>query len=296
MTIRRACFALAVAAAVVLAALPACARKLYAATAHDDPAAGESAGFLYVIDPGTGKARTVGPIRIDGSIPVAVDGLAVDPKTRVLYGITSGSSRPPSLITIDTRTAQAKLIGPLGARATDINFAANGALYTWLPDMGRLGVIDTSTGAVKTFAATGLAPTQAAGFTINSQGLAVVAARMSKGILDTVDPDTGNVVGGLALIDASVLNAVNALTLSPAGALFAVNSVKGAKTKRELVSIDTETGSITKIGALPDEVDALAFDHDIQDVQRSKVPLLIIMLALFIALNVVGVLRWRKPR
>src|SRR5437868_35603 len=86
-SIRRAFFSAALALAFVIAAAPAGARKLYAATAHDDPVAGESGGFLYVVDPGTGKSKAVGPIRVDGRIPVAVDGLAVDPKTRLLYGI-----------------------------------------------------------------------------------------------------------------------------------------------------------------------------------------------------------------
>ena len=56
-------------------------------------------------------------------------------------------------------------------------------------------------------------------------------------MLDEVDPATGDVVGGLALLDASVLNAITALTLSPTGVLFAVNSVSSERPLRELVSI-----------------------------------------------------------
>src|SRR5436309_2386752 len=95
--------------------------------------------------------------------------------------------------------------------------------------------------ASRLYAATAHNATATPGFAINPQGVAVVAARMSKGILDEVDTTTGTIVGGLALIDASVLTAINALPLSPGGALLAVNTVKGGSTKRELVSIDLET-------------------------------------------------------
>src|SRR5438132_6891718 len=294
--VRRASLAAALLAIAGAIASPAWASRLYAATAHDDPATHASAGYLYTVDPGSGKARQIGPILVDGTSPVAVDGLAMHPKTGVLYGITSGSSRPPTFITIDTRNAQAHVIGPLGAHATDIHFAANGSLYTWLPEVGRLGVIDIATGEVRAFAPTGVGPTATAGFAINSQGVAVVAARMSKGILDEVDTTTGTVIGGLALIDASVLTAINALTLSPGGALLAVNTVKGGSTKRELVSIDVETGNITRIGSLPDEVDALAFDQRPQAPRGSKRHLLIIMLLLLLGLGIAGRLRWRNTK
>ena len=283
-------------AATLLATPPAAeAKKLYAATAHDDPD-GSSAGVLYVVDPATGRSRLVGPIRINGGEAVAVDGLAVHPKTGVLYAITAGTSGPPRLITIDTLSANAKLVGPLGARGADMQFDASGTLYTWLLHVGRLGIIDLATGTVRPLGKTEIPPSRTAGLAINSQGLAIVAARVSKGILDEVDPATGTIVGGLALIDASIINAVNALALSPGGLLFAVNTAKGGKAKRELVSIDTETGSVTKVGELPDEVDALAFDHDPDEVKRSKLGLLAFMLTLFAALNVVGWYRWRKSK
>ena len=271
------------------------AKKLYAATAHDEPD-GSSAGVLYVVDPATGRSRLVGPIRIDGAEAVAVDGLAVHPKTGVLYAITAGAFGAPRLITIDTLSGRAKLVGPLGARGADMQFAADGTLYTWLLNVGRLGVIDIATGAVRPLGKTDIPPSRTAGLAINAQGLAIVAARVSKGILDEVDPATGAIVGGLALIDASIINAVNALAISPGGALFAVNTAKGGKAKRELMSIDTETGSVTKIGALPDEVDALAFDNDPLDAKRSKLGLGVLMLAVFVALNVAGWYRWRKSK
>lgn len=288
----RAFFALCVAACLALAATPACARKLYAASAHDDPVAGESTGYLYVVNPASGHSRQIGAIRIGGTVPVAVDGLAVHPKTGVLYGITTGSSHEPSLITINPRSAEARLVGALGGRGSDIHFGTDGMLYIWLQDSARLGVVNIETGKVTPIGKAGAAAS--GGLAINSQGLALVAARMSKGIVDTMDPKTGAVVGGLQLIDSSVLNAVMALEMSSAGAIFAVNTVKGTKSKRELVSIDTESGAVTKVGSLPDEVDALAFSLDNHDTPRSKIPLLVMMVALFVALHLLGMLRWRK--
>lgn len=269
------------------------AKKLYAATAHEE-ADGRSAGVLYVVDPATGRSRMVGPIRIDGTEAVAVDGLAVHPKTGVLYAITAGPPGEPRLITIDARSGQAKAIGALGARGADMQFDGSGKLYTWLLHAGRLGVIDLQTGRVRQLSKTDIPPSRTAGLAINPQGLAIVAARVSKGVLDEVDPATGSVVGGLALIDASIINAVNALAISPGGALFAVNTSKEGRTKRELVSIDTETGSVTKIGALPDEVDALAFDHDPHEAKQSKLGLFLFILAVFVLLNLAGWYRWRK--
>src|SRR5438552_11887581 len=78
------------------------ARKLYAATAHDGTD-GHSAGVLYVIDPQNGRSRMVGPIRL-GAEDVAVDGLAVHPKSGILYAITAGIAGAPRLITIDTHS------------------------------------------------------------------------------------------------------------------------------------------------------------------------------------------------
>ena len=284
---------LALAAALLAFAPMAEAKKLYAATAHED-AEGHATGVLYVVDPATGRARMIGPIRIDAFEPVAVDGLAVHPKTGVLYAITAGPPGEPRLITIDTHSGHAKAIGALGARGADMQFDANGTLYTWLLSAARLGIIDLATGRVKPLTPTDIPPSRTAGLAINAQGLAIVAARVSKGILDEVDPATGTVVGGLALIDASIINAVNALALAPGGALFAVNTAKEGRAKRELISIDTETGSVTKIGNLPDNVDALAFDHDPQEARRSKLGLFVLMLVLFVLLNVAGWYRWRK--
>src|SRR5579864_1942698 len=90
---------------------------LYAATTDDEIGAGK----LYIIDPTTAAATLVGPILV-GGLPVGVTGLAFNPLTGVLYGVTDDRSAnfPDSLITINPATAAAALIGPLGQILTDI--------------------------------------------------------------------------------------------------------------------------------------------------------------------------------
>jgi len=278
--------------AAALVALPAPARYLYAATAHLDPKNGESAGQLYVINPETGRAKLIGPIRIDGGMAVAIDGLAVHPKTGVLYGITWRSSPEPSLIVIDRHSAVAKRIGPLGVRGTDIHFDASGSLYIWDAEDHRLGTVNLDSGAV-----TLLPPTQisgAGGLAISPQGLAIVAGSTQRGVIDEVNVETGDLVGGLSVINNSVLNAVYALTYMPTRSLLAVNQVKGRERGRELVSIDPESGNVTRIGPLPDEVDAIASDDSPGRPSGSKAGLLGYFVVILSGLALADTIRWRR--
>jgi hypothetical protein len=278
--------------AAALVALPASARHLYAATAHLDPKNGESAGQLYVINPETGRAKLIGPIRIDGGIALAIDGLAVHPKTRALYGITYRSSPEPSLIMIDPHSAAARKIGPLGVRGTDIHFDGSGTLYIWIAESHRLGTVNLETGAV-----TLLPPTEisgAGGLAISPQGLAIVAGSTEGGVIDEVDVETGALVGGVSVINNSVLNAVYALTYMPTRSLLAVNQVKGREKGRELVSIDPESGNVTRIGVLPDEVDAIAFDDSPGRSGGSKAGLLGYFVVILSGLALADTIRWRR--
>ena len=278
-------------AAVALLSIPASGRNLYAATV-DTSVTGDGAGRLYVVNPVTGKSMLVGPIRI-GERSLAIDGLAVHPKTGVLYGITWRASREPCLVTIDPRTARAERVGPLGVRGTDIHFDSQGTLYIWIADSHQLGTVNLHDGTVTLLPASHIAETAPGGLAINSRGLALVTATANASVIDEVDPTTGELVGGLALVDASILGAVYALTYIPTGALLAVNQSKSRKAGRELVSIDPETGSVTRIGALPDGVDAIAIDDGPPGSPRSKWPLLVIMLAILVVLHVAGFVRWR---
>jgi hypothetical protein len=278
--------------AAALISLPASARNLYAATAHLDPKNGESAGQLYVINPDTGRSKLIGPIRIDGGTAVAIDGLAVHPKTGALYGITWRSSPETALVAIDRHSAVAKRIGPLGVRGTDIHFDASGTLYIWIAESHRLGTVSLESGAVTLLPPTHLSG--ASGLAISPQGLAIVAGTTKGGIIDEVDVETGDLVGGVSIIDNSVLNAVYALTYTPSRSLLAVNQVKGRERGRELVSIDPESGNVTRIGTLPDEVDAIAFDNSPGRPSGSKAGLLVYFIVILSGLAIADTIRWRR--
>jgi len=278
----------------LLAAHAAGAAVLYAATARTESAAGDNAGRLYVVNTANARWRLVGPIKVDGQC-VPIDGLAVHPVTRELYGITSRAMSDPMLVKIDTRTAKATRIGALGVHATDIHFDVSGTLFAWIPDGNRLGIVNLESGAVSVSASTPVEEkTTAGGLAINSRGRALVAANLSRGVIEELDSGTGEVVGALALADPTMLYALYALTFSRADMLLAVNQPKPGAAVRELVSIDVGSGNVKRIGLLPDEVDAIAFD-DRGSFGAGKGALAIVFIAVLVALNVIAYYRWR-PR
>jgi hypothetical protein len=282
-------------AAAWLTITQAVAGVLYAATAHQAGPGEESSGRLYAVNAVNGKWRLVGPIRVEARPALAIDGLAVHPKTGLLYGITSRESAEPSLLTIDPRTAQATVIGSLGVRGTDIHFDEEGTLFIWIAETNRLGIVNLATGRVSSVTATGLKEASSGGLAINSRGVALVASRTSRALIEQFDASTGDAMGALALSDASLVHALDALAFSENGRLVAVNEPVPGRPGRELVSIDTETGGVSRIGPLPDDVDAIAFDERAR-VGGSKRGLLLIFIAVFIGLHIIGALRWRSVR
>jgi hypothetical protein len=268
---------------------------LYAATSHHAGPGGEASGRLYAVNALNARSRLVGPIRIDASTAMPVDGLAVHPKTGLLYGITSRASPEPSLITIDPRTAHASLIGPLGVAGTDIHFDAEGTLYIWIPEGNRLGIVNLSTGRVSAVAATSLRDVTSGGLAINSRGIALVPSSTSRAVIEQLDASTGDPIGALALSDASIVHALDSLAITRGGLLMAVNEPLPGQPRRELVTIDTTTGGVTRVGALPDEVDAIAYDER-ANAGGSKRGLLLVFIAVFVVLHILGALRWRGTR
>jgi DNA-binding beta-propeller fold protein YncE len=251
------------AAAVAMLATSVIAQTLYATTVRRYVGPSELGGVLYVVDPKTAKAKLVGPLRIPGLRSVGVTGLAVHPRTKVLYGITAGLTPElrPSLITIDPKTAEVKLVGPLGLAGTDINFDAKGNLFVWLADSNELGKINVATGAATPIGPSGLAGA-GGGLAIDRKGTAYVAANTAAGTLDIVDTRTGAGTLGPALSGAPYLSEINSLTFSPEGELFAVNSNLAAPAKTALVVINTGTGVVSIVGDLPDDADGLTFSPD----------------------------------
>ncbi len=251
------------AVALAMLATSVVAQTLYATTVRRYVGPSELGGALYVVDPKTAKAKLVGPLRIPGLRSVGVTGLAVHPRTKVLYGITAGLTPElrPSLITIDPRTAEAKLVGPLGSAGTDINFDAKGNLLVWFADSNELGKIDLATGAATSIGPSGLAGA-GGGLAIDRKGTVYVAPNTAAGTLDIVDTRTGAGTPGPTLTGAPYLSEINSLTFSPEGELFAVNSNLAAPAKTALVIINTGTGVVSIVGDLPDDADGLTFSTD----------------------------------
>jgi hypothetical protein len=234
---------------------------LYAASvrtgiASDAPIAGN----LYTINLASGTATLVGAIRLPPAKPIGVTGMAVHPATGVIYGITSEQSpnHSRSLVTIDPATANATLVGQLGMAGSDIAFDSQGTLYMWLPQTGQLGTVDISSAAVTPIGKPGSSGSPA-GIAIDGNGTVYVTPKGATGSLDTVDVKTGALRIGPKLSGAPFDSQINSMAFSPSGLLLAVNSNAGSPANTRLVTINTASGAVATIGALPDDTDALAF-------------------------------------
>jgi len=266
MMIRRAlasCISLAVLLFVSSGAFAA-SQTLYAASVRSGGVGGGSdvaiAGNLYTINLASGTATLVGAIRLPGGKPIGVTGLAASPRDGTLYGITSEQSpnSPRALVTIDPATGAAKLVGDLGMVGSDIAFNEKGTLYIWLPGTSQLGTVNPSTAAVTPLGRPSPAGSPA-GIAVDPQGMVFVTAKGAGGSLDNVDLASGSLQIGPLLTGAPFSTQINSMSFSPSGLLLAVNSNGGSPANTRLVTINTATGAVATIGALPDDTDALAF-------------------------------------
>ena len=256
--------------ATTLTLWPACcafaaAHTLYAATVRSGAIGGAAAdvpiaGNLYTINLANGTATLVGPIRLPGGKSLGVTGMAAHPSNGTLFGITSEQSpnSPRSLVTIDPASGAATLVGDLGVVGSDISFDSKGTLYMWLPHTSQLGVVDQSTATVTPIGKPGPAGSPA-GISVDPQGIVFVTAKGAGGTLDNVDLQSGALQIGPPLTGAPFSTQINSMSFSPSGLLLAVNSNGGAPASTKLVTINTATGAVATIGALPDDTDALAF-------------------------------------
>ena len=218
------------------------------------------AGNLYAVNLANGTATLVGAIRLPGSKPIGVTGMAVHPATGVLYGITSEQSpnHPRSLVTIDPTSGAATLVGDLGSIGSDIAFDAKGTLYVWLPGTSQLGTVNLSNASVAPIGRPSAAGSPA-GIAIDPGGMVYVTSKGASGTLDNVDLVSGALQVGPPLTGAPFSTQINSMTFSPSGLLLAVNSNGGSPANTRLVTINTATGAVSTIGTLPDDTDALAF-------------------------------------
>jgi hypothetical protein len=246
--------------------LLACAGSASADLLYGADGAGNHPANLLVLDPSTGAVvKTVGPIGF------GVTGLAIDPMTGTLYGVTGLSTKPgaaPSpgaLITINRTTGAGTLVGdelPEDNGATDITFTPNGQLYGWFEQSDLFGSIAKATGVATTFPETGLS-TYGSGIASNSAGVIFLAGEGEQGPLRTVDPNTGETTVVATLKGPSEDPGVSALAFDSAGKLFGSTvPSNNATLGSTLITIDPSSGALTTIGPAIDRLDALAFVPD----------------------------------
>jgi hypothetical protein len=234
---------------------------LYAASVRSAVSADAPiAGNLYTINLANGTATLVGAIRLPGSKSIGVTGLAADPTTGVLYGITSEKSpnSPHALVKIDPASGAAELVGDLRVVGSDITFDSKGTLYVWLPGTSQLGTVNLSDAVVSAIGKAGPGGSPA-GIAIDPNGMVYVISKGASGTLDNVDLATGALQVGPQLTGAPFSTQINSMSFSPSGLLLAVNSNGGSPANTRLVTINTATGVVATIGPLPDDTDALTF-------------------------------------
>jgi len=129
---------------------------------------------LMILDPETGAVTMIGPTG-QGPIP----GLAWDPLTGLMYGITGGASLygTSKLVTIDMVSGLATVVGDTGVYTGSLAFGPDGVLYAGgnNRDGGNLYAIDTVDGQATLVGPTGFA---------NVTGLTLVTRRAITASLD----------------------------------------------------------------------------------------------------------------
>jgi hypothetical protein len=285
--------AAAILATASLLSLSAQSQTLYVA-----PGSGGVAGNLYTVDPGSGAATIVGPLLV-GAAPIALTGMAFDPTTNTLYGITSVQSPniPRHLVRINRSTGAAIDVGALGIGGADLAFAANGTLYMSSGQATNIYTVNTATGVATLLGATGVSNVGSA-LAINAAGTAFFAGNGASGALSTINLATGAATPGPLLTGAPIPGgaggSINSMKFDAGGNLFAVNN-RNAVVPDFLVRIDTTTGAVTTVGPLPLAIDALAFGPA---VEPFSVPTLgqwaLVALALMLAATGAVALRRRQ--
>jgi hypothetical protein len=289
---------------VCFAGSAAAQNTLYAASFRTSAIGGTAegiAGSLYIVNLSSASATFVAPIRVNGTVPIAITGLAVHPETGIFYAVTPAQSPnyPQYLVTLDPASGRATLVGELRVSASDIAFARSGILYAWLQSTSQLGIVNTSSGAITPIGPSRQAGTPS-GLAVDPNGLAYITSGGAGGTLDTVDLGTGQITKGPAMTGAPFPTGVNSMTFSPSGLLLAVNSNGGAPANTRLVTINTASGIVNPLGSLPDDTDALTFAPDLrrEGLSQINVQTLALMVLGVIAL-ILGMIGWfvgRKSR
>jgi len=209
---------------------------------------------LYTIDKATGAGTAIGPIGFN------VSGIAFDPTTGILYGLSGNrEAGAPELITINPTTGAGTLVGTVTAIPggyADITFDAAGQLYGFNePGCDCLVRIDKATAAV-TFvgpttpsATSGLAFSNAGTLYLDGVGSLRILDPVTGAVTSTISPFSRPVAMGMDFDENDILYGLERLGNGPSG-------------PRNLVTINTANGAVTTIGATVPGLDALAFEKN----------------------------------
>lgn len=237
-------------------------------------ASGQStADSLFVLDPSTGLITST-----IGNIGYSVTGLAVNPISGFLYGLTSNLGIPASnnrrLISVDTSTGAGTLIGTgPGVQLSDIAFSSAGILY----GVGRsgFGTIDLTTGAFSLIS--NASHFTGGGLTFGSDGTLYYSRFLNTLLM--IDPATGALLATQSTGSGST-DSTAALAFDPGtGRVYGVDRPIGLST---LYSLSAPAGAIGSPGV---GLDAIAF-ASVPDVADT------LLLSLIGLVAVVGARRW----
>jgi Ca2+-binding RTX toxin-like protein len=230
-------------------------------TLYGADGSGGQTSNLYELDPESGGiVRTIGPIGL------SVTGLAIDPKTHELYGVTGAEDvdTPSYLIKVDKATGAATSIGDeldgTSSGAADITFTSDRTLFGWSEDSDDLVTINLSTGAATVVGESGQG-TAGSGISASSSDTLFFTGENDDGALQTIDRETG-LPTDVATLDGTASTRINALAFDRTDNLFGSRRLEaGAGGARDLITIDTSSGHITSVGESVDGLDALEFSE-----------------------------------
>lgn len=215
---------------------------------------GGSESFLYRINPSSGVGFAVGTMNTTGC-----SGLAFAPDTAVLYAVASQTQN--RLFTVDTDTGHASAVGPTGqSNTTDIAFRADGTLFSFHSQAGRVGTVALGTGQATLLPAGGSFTGGGNGMAFSDQGDLLHAGG---DILSIVNQSTGARSPLAQLIWPSVFCSfprINAMDRHESGTLYGVlNCNGGPDSSNYLVTIGLPGGTVSVVGPSVPGLDGIAF-------------------------------------
>jgi uncharacterized repeat protein (TIGR01451 family) len=243
---------------------------LYGASGGQGDNEDTTSSDLFVIDPATGATTPVGPIG------QSLTGIAYNPQTGILYGVTTGRSAcERCLVTVNPTTGAATVVGPLlrdgeeGELDTvaELAFREDGTLFGWSENGDDLITIDLATGATTVVGPSGLG-TYGDAMDFTGAGTLYVFPDGDTGEYYTVDDETGqatsagDVTGAPETPECETGAALSGGTIDPASGIFYSSRIDFCGDRpygADLLRIDLETGAATRVGGLPPQMSAIEF-------------------------------------